>query len=44
VMALDAPEKGQMRRLGFFAGKMTVPDDFDQMGAEQIEQLFGGPA
>ena len=27
--------------LGFLAGQITVPDDFDQMGAEIIETLFG---
>ena len=35
------PEPG--RRLGFLAGEVQVPDDFDTMGAEQIEALFGGP-
>lgn len=39
VMALTAPETGQ--RLGFMAGQMQVPDDFDQMGKSEIEQLFG---
>ena len=24
------------------AGQITVPDDFDQMGSEEIEKLFGG--
>mgnify|MGYP000852579163 CR=1 FL=1 len=42
VMPLDAPEPGQQRRLGFMAGQITVPDDFDRMGSEQIEQMFGG--
>jgi prevent-host-death family protein len=28
------------RRLGFLAGQGSVPDDFDQMGAQEIEQLF----
>jgi hypothetical protein len=31
-------------RLGFLAGEITVPDDFDRMGREAIEQLFGGDA
>ena len=30
------------RRLGFMAGEIAVPEDFDRMGAEEIEQLFGG--
>ncbi|HWW05306.1 type II toxin-antitoxin system prevent-host-death family antitoxin [Collimonas sp.] len=42
VMPLNAPEAGQMRRLGFMAGQIAVPDDFDQMGSSEIEQLFGG--
>jgi prevent-host-death family protein len=41
VVPLDAPVAGQTRRLGFMAGQFTVPDDFDQMGADQIAQLFG---
>ncbi len=41
VTALDAPSSGQQRRLGFMAGQITVPDDFDQMGSQEIEQLFG---
>ena len=41
VVPLDAPAAGQARRLGFMAGQFTVPDDFDQMGADQIAQLFG---
>lgn len=42
VMALNAPETGQQRRLGFMAGPMAVPDDFDRMGDAEIERLFGG--
>lgn len=44
VMALNTPEAGQMKRLGFFTGQIAVPDDFDRMGADQIEELFGGLA
>jgi len=44
VMALDAPVAGQTRRLGFLAGEISVPADFDEMGREQIERLFGGEA
>jgi prevent-host-death family protein len=42
VMALDAPETKQTRRLGFMAGQISVPDDFDRMGAAEIEAMFGG--
>lgn len=40
VVPLDAPEAP--RRLGFMAGEISVPEDFDRMGSEEIEQLFGG--
>jgi prevent-host-death family protein len=42
VTAIGAPTGSQMRRLGFLAGQISVPDDFDQMGREEIEGLFGG--
>ncbi len=42
VMALGAPEAGQMRRLGFMAGQIVVPDDFDRLGSAEIEEMFGG--
>ena len=44
VMPLDAPAPGEARRLGFMAGQITVPDDFDRMGSKQIARLFGGAA
>ncbi len=44
VMALDAPTGAQVRRLGFMAGEISVPDDFDRMGATEIERLFGDDA
>jgi len=44
VTRLDAPVASQVRRLGFLAGEIAVPDDFDRMGSEEIEQLFGGGA
>jgi prevent-host-death family protein len=42
VTALDTPATGQVRRLGFMAGQIAVPDDFDRMGNPDIEELFGG--
>lgn len=42
VTALSAPEGAQVRRLGFMAGQISVPDDFDRMGSKEIEQIFGG--
>ena len=41
VVPLDAPEPGKARRLGFLAGRVRVPDDFDRMGQKEIGQLFG---
>ena len=40
VTALYAPTGRQIRRLGFLSGQIAVPDDFDQMNAREIEQLF----
>lgn len=42
VTSLDTPVAGQIRRLGFMAGRIEVPDDFDRMGNTGIEQRFGG--
>ena len=42
VVALDAP--AAPRRLGFLAGEVAVPEDFDRMGEAAIEALFGGGA
>ena len=30
------------RRLGFYSGQMTVPDDFDTMFQDEIEKMFFG--
>ncbi|MEZ5614380.1 MAG: type II toxin-antitoxin system prevent-host-death family antitoxin [Rhodocyclaceae bacterium] len=42
VMPLDAPEAGEKKRLGFMAGQISVPDDFDTLGAAEIERFFAG--
>ncbi|MGZ5445665.1 MAG: type II toxin-antitoxin system Phd/YefM family antitoxin [Thermoanaerobaculia bacterium] len=42
VTAVDAPAAPQ--RLGFLAGEIAVPDDFDRMGASEIEAMFGAGA
>ncbi|MDN5869155.1 MAG: type II toxin-antitoxin system prevent-host-death family antitoxin [Nitrococcus sp.] len=42
VMALNAPEPSQMKRFGFLAGQIKVPDDFNTMGADEIQKLFEG--
>ena len=40
VVPLDAPEPGQSRRLGFLAGEISVPEDFDRMGQAIIDEMF----
>ncbi len=42
VTAIDAPEPAAKRRLGFLAGQFSVPEDFDQMGADEIVAAFEG--
>jgi len=42
VTALDTPTGAQIRRLGFLAGEIAVPEDFDEIGRTEIEELFGG--
>ena len=55
VVTLDAPDPSKTRarpeqgpskarRIGFLTGRIQVPDDFDQMGAETISALFGDEA
>lgn len=39
VTALEAPAVPQ--RLGFLAGEIDVPEDFDRMGEAEIARLFG---
>jgi prevent-host-death family protein len=41
VTAISAPEPAQMTRIGFMAGEIEVPDDFDRMGQDEIERMFG---
>jgi prevent-host-death family protein len=43
VVPIDAPTGKKVRRFGFLKGiGWSVPDDFDRMGAEEIEQMFYG--
>lgn len=41
VTAIDSPEPHQQKRIGFLAGQLTIPDDFDRMGEDEIADLFG---
>ena len=42
VISLNAPVGSEMKRLGFMAGQISVPDDFDRMGEAEIERMFSG--
>jgi prevent-host-death family protein len=43
VVPLDAPTDGKKTsRLGFMKGAFKVPDDFDTMMADEIEEMFYG--
>lgn len=42
VIAVTAPEAGQLSRLGFLAGQFTIPEDFDGLCRAEIKQLFEG--
>jgi prevent-host-death family protein len=44
VVPLDTPAVGEQSRLGFLAGQFQVPDDFDTMGALEVQHLFHGAA
>ncbi|CAG9186345.1 type II toxin-antitoxin system Phd/YefM family antitoxin [Cupriavidus pampae] len=44
VVPLSAPTGRDVKRLGFLAGEFSVPDDFDEMGKKEIENLFEGDA
>lgn len=42
VVAIDAPEPRPVKRIGFLEGRIKVPDDFDDIGREEIERMFYG--
>jgi prevent-host-death family protein len=42
VTAIGAPSTP--KRLGFLAGEILVPDDFDRMGEAEVAALFGTEA
>lgn len=39
VTAVELPRSP--KRLGFLVGQIAVPDDFDEMGADEIAAAFG---
>ncbi len=42
VVAIDIAEAPKRKRLGFLAGRIKIPADFDEMGAPEIAEMFGG--
>ena len=42
VVPVGTPDRKKPKRLGFLSGAFKVPDDFDRMGQEEIDKLFGG--
>ena len=42
VTSLTSPAKPPPQRLGFMKGQFQVPDDFDEMGDEEIADMFEG--
>jgi prevent-host-death family protein len=40
VVAIDEPEDSEVGRIGFLAGEIEVPEDFDSMGADAIAAAF----
>ena len=41
VSPVTAVEVKKPQRLGFLAGQIQVPDDFDDMFTKEIEEMFG---
>ena len=41
VTKLDTPTPKTKKRIGFMAGQIQVPSDFDAMGKDEIANLFG---
>ena len=42
VIPLGREEIGTACRLGFMEGEISIPEDFDRMGSEEIARLFAG--
>jgi prevent-host-death family protein len=42
VMPLSAEERKGAEKLGFMAGEISTPDDFDSLGTPEIVRLFEG--
>lgn len=44
VVSIHSPDPAEVRRTGFMVGEISVPPDFDRMGASEIEARFEGEA
>jgi antitoxin (DNA-binding transcriptional repressor) of toxin-antitoxin stability system len=44
IVKAYAPTPDPVRRVGFLKGAIEVPDDFDNMGREEIKDAFAGSA
>lgn len=42
LVPLDEAETRKKRRIGFMKGEIVVPEDFDTMMADEIEEMFYG--
>ena len=42
VIPFTEEDHPSARRLGFMAGEIAVPDDFDRMGEETVAAMFEG--
>ncbi len=42
VVALDSAVAGAPRRTGFLSGRISVPQDFDRMGSDDLGRMFEG--
>jgi len=42
VVPVSSEKKPTARKVGFMAGKISIPEDFDSMGKREIEELFYG--
>lgn len=42
LVPMTAPSAEPVKRVGFMAGQLRVPPDFDRFGKEEIDSLFNG--
>ncbi|MEF0940324.1 type II toxin-antitoxin system Phd/YefM family antitoxin [Rhizobium sp. BR 362] len=42
VVPIEEKEAPKKRRIGFLKGEILVPEDFDTMMADEIEEMFSG--